>query len=80
MTEKQQPYSEFDFCEEVPEFSSSNLRVRALKLMWDECRVPNRDLRLSAQVLECREELDAVLAWLQAEIAKEIQLETMFEE
>lgn len=55
-------------------------RVRALRILLDEFEYPNRDLRLAAQVLQCRRELEEVLAWLRAEVAHEITLTTMFDD
>jgi hypothetical protein len=71
---------EEDFSEIIPEFNDPNPRVRALRIMLDEFEYPNRDLRLAAQVLECRRALEEILAWLRAEVEKEIQLETMFDD
>jgi hypothetical protein len=73
-------YREEDFSVIVPELNDSNPRVRALRILLDEFEYPNRDLRLAAQVLQCRKALEDILAWLRAEIEKEIQLETMFDD
>jgi hypothetical protein len=51
-----------------------------LAIVLDEFEYPNRDLRLAAQVLQCGKALEDILAWLRAEIEKEIQLETMFDD
>ncbi len=60
--------------------SSPNPRVRALALLLDELEYPNRDLRLGAQVLECRRELESVMAWLRAEVEHEVRLESLLED
>jgi hypothetical protein len=65
--------------ETVPELNNPSPRVRALRIMLDELEYPSRNLRLAAQVLDCKEELDGVLEWLQAEVASEIEIETMFD-
>ena len=54
-------------------------RVRALKIMLDEFEYPSRDLRLAAQVFNCKREIEEIMAWLRSEVEKEIQLETMFD-
>ena len=71
-------YREEDFSRIVPEFNDPNPRVRALKIVLDELEYPNRDMRLAAQVLLCKPDLEAVCEWLRAEVEKEILLETMF--
>lgn len=53
--------------------------LRALRLVRDELDYPSRDLRLSAQVAGCKEEMYAVCEWLRLEVEKAIDLETMFE-
>ncbi len=63
-----------------PSINDANPRVRALKLMLDEFEYPDRDLRISAVALQCRKELEGVLEWLRAEVQKEIEIETMFED
>jgi hypothetical protein len=60
--------------------NSPNPRVRALALLLDELEYPNRDLRLGAQVLECRRELESVMAWLRAEVEHEVRMEALFED
>jgi len=72
-------YREEDLSEIVPEFNDPSPRVRALKIMLDEFEYPSRDVRLAAQALQCRREVETVLEWLRAEVEKEIQLETMFD-
>ena len=54
-------------------------RVRALKLMLEELEYPSRDLRLSAQVMDCKSEMYAVCEWLRREVEREIEIETMFD-
>jgi hypothetical protein len=73
-------YREEDLSEIVPEFNDPNPRVRALKIMLDEFEYPSRDLRLAAQALQCRRAVEEVLAWLRAEVEKEIRLETLFDD
>ena len=80
MTENNRQYREEDFSRIVPEFNDPNPRVRALKIVLDELEYPNRDMRLAAQVLLCKPDLEAVCEWLRAEVEKEIRLETMFTE
>jgi hypothetical protein len=48
--------------------------------MLDEFEYPSRDLRLASTALQCRSEIETVLEWLRAEVEKEIQLETMFDD
>ena len=60
-------------------FQHEKPRVRALKIILDEFEYPSRDLRLAAQVFNCKSEISAVIEWLRAEVEKEIQLETMFD-
>jgi hypothetical protein len=60
-------------------FQHEKPRVRALKIMLDEFEYPSRDLRLAAQVFNCKTEINAVIEWLRAEVEKEISIETMFE-
>jgi hypothetical protein len=73
-------YREEDHSVILINHNSKNPRVRALAIVLDEFEYPNRDLRLAAQVLQCRKALEDVLAWLRAEVEKEIQLETMFDD
>jgi hypothetical protein len=80
VTENNRQYREEDFSRIVPEFNDPNPRVRALKIVLDELEYPNRDMRLAAQVLLCKPDLEAVCEWLRAEVEKEIRLETMFTE
>ena len=61
-------------------FQHEKPRVRALKIMLDEFEYPSRDLRLAAQVFTCTSEISAEIEWLRAEVEKEIQLETMFDD
>jgi hypothetical protein len=62
------------------ELGSPNPRLRAIRLLLDDLEYPNRDLRLSAQVLNCRREVEEVLSWLRAELRKEAQLEALFDD
>jgi hypothetical protein len=55
-------------------------RVRALKLMLDELEYPSRDLRIAAQVLNCKEELNSICQWLHREVERMIETETMFDD
>ena len=71
---------EEDFSVIVPEYNDPNPRVRALKIVLDELEYPNRDMRLAAQVLLCKPDLETVCEWLRAEVEKEIKLETMFDD
>jgi hypothetical protein len=48
--------------------------------MLDELECPDRDLRISAVALQCRKELEGILEWLRAEVASEIEIETMFDD
>jgi hypothetical protein len=73
-------YREEDFSVILVNHNSKNPRVRALALLLDELEYPNRDLRLSAQVLNCKKELEEVVAWLRAEVEREAQLEVLFED
>jgi hypothetical protein len=61
-------------------FNHEKPRVRALKIILDEFEYPSRDLRLAAQVFNCRREIEGVMEWLRKEVEKEIELETMFDE
>lgn len=54
--------------------------VRALKLMLEELDYPNRDLRIAAQVMSCKEELNTICKWLYREVERAIDTETMFED
>jgi hypothetical protein len=54
-------------------------RVKALLLMLEELEFPSRDLRLTAQVENCKNEMYAVCEWLRREVEREIGLETMFD-
>ena len=54
-------------------------RVKALRLMLDDLKYPNRELKLMAQVEDCKEELLQVCQWLRREVEREIDLETLFE-
>jgi hypothetical protein len=79
MTEKRCFTGDSDF-ELAPHFNDPSPRVRALKIMLDEFEYPSRDIRLASQALQCRREVETVLEWLRAEVEKEIQLETMFDD
>jgi hypothetical protein len=73
-------YREEDFSVILVNHNSKNPRVRALALLLDELEYPSRDLRLGAQVLECRRELEEVVAWLRAEVEREVRLAALFED
>jgi hypothetical protein len=61
-------------------FNDEKPRVRALKIMLDEFEYPSRDLRLAAQVFNCKREIASVIEWLRSEVEKELQIETMFDD
>ena len=61
-------------------FQHERPRVRALKIMLDEFEYPSRDLRLAAQVFNCKREIADVIEWLRAEVEKEISIEAMFDD
>ena len=67
------------FMETVPELNNPSPRVRALRIMLDELEYPSRNLRLAAQVLDCKEELSCVIQWLYREVKRAIEIETMFD-
>ncbi len=54
--------------------------LRALELMFEELEYPNRDLRLSAQAMDCKPEIHQVCKWLAAEVQAAIFAEAMFDE
>jgi hypothetical protein len=54
--------------------------LRALEVMADELEYPNRDLRLAAQVMNCKAEVYQICEWLRAEIQAAIFAETMFDD
>ena len=60
--------------------NSQNPRVRALAIVLDELEYPNRDLRLAAQVLDCKRELEEVVTWLRAEVFREAQITALFDD
>ena len=53
--------------------------LKALQLVREELEHPSRDLRLSAQVFDCKEEMYTICRWLTAEIDEAIEMETMFD-
>jgi hypothetical protein len=57
----------------------SDKYVKALKLMLEELEYPSRDLRLSAQVEDCKDEIMQVCKWLSKEVEREIAIQTMFD-
>ncbi len=57
---------------------TENKRLIALRLMLDELEYPSRELRLSAQSMSCKPEMNAICQWLRREVEREIELETMF--
>jgi hypothetical protein len=59
---------------------SNQKYVQALKLMLEELEYPNRDLRITAQVLDCKDEIFTVCEWLRREVEREIEVNTMFDE
>ena len=58
---------------------TTNKRLIALRLMLEELEIPSRDLRISAQCMDCKEDLYAVCEWLRKEVEHEIEIETLFE-
>lgn len=52
--------------------------LRALEIMFDELEYPNRDLRLAAQVMDCKAEIHQICKWLAAEVQAAMFAETMF--
>jgi hypothetical protein len=54
-------------------------RVKALRLLLDDLEYPNRELKLMAQVEDCKKELLQVCQWLQREIERELEMETLFD-
>ena len=47
--------------------------------MLDELEYPSRDLRLTAQVMDCKDEVLAICEWLKREVERELEIETMFD-
>jgi hypothetical protein len=47
--------------------------------MRDELDYPSRDLRLNAQVAQCKDEVLQICQWLRREIERAIDTETMFD-
>ena len=58
---------------------TTNKRLIALRLMLGELEIPSRDLRISAQCMDCKEDLYAVCEWLRKEVEHEIEIETLFD-
>jgi hypothetical protein len=58
---------------------TTNKRLIALRLMLEELEIPSRDLRISAQCMDCKEELYTICEWLRKEVEHEIEIETLFE-
>ena len=54
--------------------------VQALRLVLEELESPSRDLRIAAQVFDCKTEMYAICEWLSKEVRREIDLSTMFDE
>ena len=73
-------YREEDFSVIRADLNSKNPRVRALAIVLDELEYPNRDLRLAAQVLDCKRELEEIVAWLRAEVFREAQITALFDD
>ncbi len=57
---------------------TENKRLIALRLVLDELEHPSRELRLTAQAMDCKSEMDAICQWLRREVERDIELETMF--
>jgi hypothetical protein len=47
--------------------------------MLEELEIPSRDLRISAQCMDCKEELYTICEWLRKEVEHEIEIETLFD-
>jgi len=58
---------------------TTNKRLIALRLMLEELEIPSRDLRISAQCMDCKEELYTICEWLRKEVEHEIEIETLFD-
>jgi hypothetical protein len=58
---------------------TENKRLIALRLMLEELETPSRDLRISAQCMDCKNEMYAICEWLRKEVEHEIEIETLFE-
>jgi hypothetical protein len=58
---------------------TTNKRVIALRLMLEELETPSRDLRISAQCMDCKNEMYAICEWLRKEVEREIEIETLFD-
>jgi hypothetical protein len=54
-------------------------RAKALRLMIDELEYPSRELRLTAQVMDCKTEIFVICEWLKREVERELEIETMFD-
>ena len=59
---------------------TENKRLIALRLMLDELEYPSRELRLTAQAMDCKSEMYFICEWLRREVEREIAIETMFDE
>ena len=58
---------------------TENKRLIALRLVLDELEHPSRELRLTAQAMDCKSEMYVICEWLRREVEREIAIETMFE-
>ena len=58
---------------------TTNKRLIALRLMLEELEIPSRDLRISAQCMDCKEELYTICEWLRKEVEHELEIETLFD-
>jgi hypothetical protein len=47
--------------------------------MLEELEIPSRDLRISAQCMDCKEELYIICEWLRKEVEHELEIETLFD-
>ncbi len=59
---------------------TENKRLIALRLVLDELEHPSRELRLTAQAMDCKYEMYVICEWLRREVEREVAIETMFEE
>ncbi len=58
---------------------TENRRLIALRLVLDELETPSRDLRISAQCMDCKNEMYAICEWLRKEVEHEIEIENLFD-
>lgn len=57
---------------------TENKRLIALRLVLDELEHPSRELRLTAQAMDCKYEMYVICEWLRREVEREVELEAMF--